>query len=127
MNKTHYRKVFKSDHLSTYDLEDYLENGVVLEFTIKEVKQFEKTKVAGKQIAANIAYFKETVKPMVLNATNSSVLAKMTGSSFVEDWKDLHVELYILKNIKFGRETVEGIRIKEETPKALSEHKRKTN
>ena len=120
--KTHYRKVFKSDHLSTYDLEDFLENGALLEFTITEVKQYMETKVAGKTIAANIATFREGIKPMVLNATNSAIMAKLTGSSFVEDWRNVPVELYIQRNIKFGKETVEGIRIKESPPKAITEH-----
>jgi hypothetical protein len=124
--KTHYRKVFKSDHLSSYDLEDFLEQGLVLEFTIKDVKQFTETKVAGKSIAANIAYFTENIKPMVLNATNSKILSNLTGSSFVEDWKNFKVELYILKNIKFGNDKVEGIRIKETPPKALNEQDIKT-
>ena len=126
-NKTHYRKVFKSDHLSSYDLEDFLENGIPLEFTIKSVTQFEKTndknsgtKVAGKMIGANIAYFVENIKPMVLNAANSAIIAKLTGSSFVDDWKNVQIELYILKNIKFGKETVQGIRVKEEPPKAIT-------
>ena len=35
--KTHYRKVFKSDHLSSADLEDLQEQGVKLIFTIREV------------------------------------------------------------------------------------------
>jgi len=119
-NKTHYRKVFKSDHLSSFDLEDFIENGVNLEFTIKHVKQFESTKVAGKSIAANIAYFVEPVKPMVLNATNSKIVAKLADSSFLEDWNNIPVELYILKNIQFGKERVTGIRIKEEPPKAIT-------
>lgn len=121
MNKTHYRKAFKSDHLSTYDLEDFLENGVVLEFTIKKVEQFQEAKVAGKKIKANIAYFLEDIKPMVLNATNSAIIARRTGTPFVEDWVNVPVELYILKNITFGSEKVEGIRIKEEPPKAITE------
>lgn len=125
--RNHYRKPFKSDHLSSSDLEDFLENDVVLEFTIKNVKQYiidEKgkggVKVAGKTISANIANFVEPIKPMVLNATNSAILAKLTGSSFVEDWNNVKVELYILKNIRFGKETVEGIRIKETPPKAIT-------
>jgi hypothetical protein len=120
-NKTHYRKVFKSDHLSSFDLEDFIENGVNLEFTIKNVKQFDETQVAGKKIAANIAYFVDPIKPMVLNATNSKIVAKLAGSSFVEDWNGITVELYILKNIKFGKETVTGIRIKEEAPKSITD------
>ncbi len=38
-DKTHYRKVFKSDHLGVADLEEYIEEGKSLNFTIKEVKQ----------------------------------------------------------------------------------------
>ena len=38
-NKTHYRKVFKSDHLGVADLEEFLEEKRPLTFTIKEVKQ----------------------------------------------------------------------------------------
>jgi|SRR5690606_22883454 len=125
-NKTHYRKVFKSDHLSTYDLEDFIENGVNLQFTIKNVKSYDLTegkgvKVAGKMISANIAFFKEPIKPMVLNAGNSDIMAKLTGSSFVDDWNNIPVELYIQKGIKFGKETVQGIRIKESKPQGLNE------
>ena len=37
-NKHHYRNVFKSDHLGSADLEDLIEKGHNLCFTIKEVK-----------------------------------------------------------------------------------------
>lgn len=59
MSKTHYRKVFKSDHLGSADLEEFLEDGKKLVFTIKEVKQEIGATVAGKKINANIAYFVE--------------------------------------------------------------------
>ena len=72
--KTHYRKVFKSDHLGVADLEDFIEEKKPLIFTIKEVKQEFDTIVAGKKINANIAYFVEKIKPMVLNSTNTKIL-----------------------------------------------------
>ena len=37
--KHHYRNVFKSDHLGSADLEDLIENGVPLIFTITHVKK----------------------------------------------------------------------------------------
>ena len=37
--KTHYRSVFKSDHLGVYDLEDLEEKGISLIFKVKEVKK----------------------------------------------------------------------------------------
>lgn len=112
-NKTHYRKVFKSDHLGAADLEEFLEAKKPLIFTIKEVKQEYGTKVAGKSIDANIAYFKEDIKPLVLNATNSKMVSKIAGSKFVEDWTGITIELYIDHNVKMRGEIVGGVRVKE--------------
>ena len=73
-DKTHYRKVFKSDHLGQADIEDYQENGSNLIFTIKHVKQEIGVAVAGRKGNHNIAYCNEPIKPIVLNATNSVVV-----------------------------------------------------
>jgi hypothetical protein len=111
--KTHFRKVFKSDHLGAADLEDLIESGSNLRFTIKEVKQEIGVKVAGKRGNHNIAFFVENIKPLVLNATNSKTVKSFNNQSpFVEDWSNTYVELYILNNIKFGNDIVDGVRIK---------------
>jgi len=111
-NKTHYRKVFKSDHLGSADLEEMIEEKKSLIFTIKEVKQEYDTQVAGRKINANIAYFKESIKPLVLNSTNSKQVAEFADSKFVEDWAEITIELYIDKNVRMKGETVSGVRIK---------------
>jgi hypothetical protein len=111
VSKTHYRKVFKSDHLGVADLEDLAEAGSNLVFTISHVRQEFGAKVAGKKGDFNIAYFKEKIKPLVLNATNSKVLKERTGSAFVEDWGGIIIQLYIDPSAKFGTETVGGVRI----------------
>lgn len=117
--KTHYRKVFKSDHLGVADLEEFLEEGRSLIFTIKEVKQEYNVSVAGRKGNHNIAYFYEGIKPLVLNATNSKIVKGFNkNSSFVEDWKDTKVELYIqggVKSVSGG--TTDGVRIKGTQPK----------
>ncbi len=110
--KTHYRKVFKSDHLGVADLEDFIEEKKSLIQTIIKVKQEINVSVAGKKGSFNIAYFKSNIKPLVLNATNSAVMKQLTGSVFVEDWNNVDVELYVEKNIRFGRDVVDGVRIK---------------
>ena len=114
--KHHFRKVYKSDHLGIADLEDYIEEGKKLIFTIKEVKQQLGVSVAGKKIDANIAYFVESIKPMVLNATNAKQIKAFTGSSFVEDWKNVLIELYCDESVKMKGEVVGGIRIKPVQP-----------
>jgi hypothetical protein len=132
-SKTHFRKVFKSDHLGSADLEEFIEEGKPLMFTIKEVIQHQidpKTKgsgivVAGRRISANIAYFTDAkIKPLVLNATNSRIVKNKTNSPFVEDWKGLVIELYIDRDVKMKGETVGGVRIKTDpitpiTPKEI--------
>jgi hypothetical protein len=110
--KTHYRKVFKSDHLGVADLEDYIEAGSDLVFTISHVNQEYGAKVAGKKIDANIAYFQESIKPLVVNAGNSKILKGMASNSpFVEDWKNMTIQLYIEPNAKLKGEIVGGVRI----------------
>lgn len=117
MSKTHYRKVFKSDHLGVADLEDLIEANRPLVFTIAQVKQEYGVKVAGRKGDHNIAYFKESIKPLVVNATNSKVLKKLTGSAFVEDWENVCVQLYIDPTAKLAGETVGGVRINPEPPR----------
>ena len=56
-NKTHYRKVYKSDHLGVADLEEMMEEGSDLILTIREVKQEIGARVAGRKGDHNIAYF----------------------------------------------------------------------
>jgi hypothetical protein len=80
-------------------------------FTIHHVTQEMGAKVAGKKINANIAYFSESIKPLVLNATNSKVMKQLSGSSFVEDWVNMPVQLYIDPNVKMKGDTVGGVRI----------------
>lgn len=115
--KTHYRKVYKSDHLGIADLEDFIEDKKSLIFTIKEVKQELGVSVAGKKGDFNIAYFVEPIKPLVLNATNASVIKSFANnSSFIEDWKNIPVELYIDPNVKMKGAIVGGVRIKLQKP-----------
>jgi hypothetical protein len=110
--KDHYRNVFKSDHLGSADLEDLIEQGKSLVFTIKNVIQEKQAKVAGKKIDSNIAYFVEPIKPMVLNATNSKQIKLFTGSPFVQDWVNVVVELYVDENVQMKGVTTQGVRIR---------------
>lgn len=117
--KHHYRLVAKSDHLGAADLEDFIEQGKSLIFTIKEVKQELNVSVAGKKGNFNIAYFKEQIKPLVLNQTNAKIIRNFAPdrSPFVEDWNNIVIELYIDTDVKMKGETVAGVRIKPIQPK----------
>jgi hypothetical protein len=58
----------------------------------------------------------EKLKPMILNATNSKTMKGLTGSAFIEDWNDVRVTVYVDPNVRFGKESVEGLRISPKGP-----------
>lgn len=116
-NKTHYRKVFDSPYLSAADIV------APTVLTVARVSQ-EKDKTKKTGDVFNTAYFTqreirpgEELKPMILNATNSRTMKALTGSPFIEDWRDIHVTVYVDNNIKFGRDVVDGLRISTERPR----------
>jgi len=109
--KTHYRKAFDSPYLSSADIVE------ATPLTIKNVVlETDKTKKTKDQF--NTAYFVEKeiragepLKPMILNASNSKTMKSLSGSAFIDDWINIRVTVYVDHNVRFGRETVEGLRI----------------
>lgn len=109
--KTHYRKAFDSPYLSSADIVE----PTVLTIA-RAVLEKDKTKKTGDVF--NTAYFEERelrpgekLKPMILNATNSKTMKGITGSPFLEDWVGVKVTVFVDKNVRFGKESVEGLRI----------------
>jgi len=108
---THYRKVFDSPYLSSMDVVE------PITLTIARVTQ-ESDKTKKSKDTFNTAYFKEQfirpgekLKPMILNATNSKMMAKLAESPFIEHWGNTRITVYVEKGIKFGRDTVDGLRV----------------
>lgn len=120
-----YRKVYKSDHLGVVDLEEMLEQGKQLIFTIKEVKQELGVVVAGNRGDFNIAYFVEPIKPMVLNAGNAGIIRGFSEgkSTDTDKWKNIPVELYVDANVKMKGQIVGGMKIKPIQPKIQPKEK----
>ena len=114
--KTHYRKAFDSPYLSSADIVD------ATQLTISSVK-LESDQTKKTKDLFNTAHFVEKeirpgekLKPMILNASNSKTLKNLTGSPFIEDWKNVPVMIYVDHNVRFGKETVEGLRISPNKP-----------
>lgn len=121
MEKTHYRKAFNSPYLSSADI---VEPTVL---TIKFVK-LEPDKTKKTKDHFNTAYFVETeirpsekLKPMILNAGNSRTLKDLTGSAFIDDWQDVSVSIYVDHNVRFGNQTMDGLRINPKQPQRKPE------
>uniref|UniRef100_A0A3B0MEX5 Uncharacterized protein n=1 Tax=Arsenophonus endosymbiont of Trialeurodes vaporariorum TaxID=235567 RepID=A0A3B0MEX5_9GAMM len=106
--KTHYKKAFDSPYLSSADI---VEPTVL---TISHVL-FEADKTRRTKDVFNTAYFKEkeirpgeTVKPMILNATNSKMVRQITRSPFLEDWQNVKVTICV-ERVKNRQEYVDGL------------------
>jgi len=111
-NKTHWKKAFKSDYLSSVDLDDK-----EIQLTIEKVVLKECITASGKKLC-NVAYFKEpNIKPMILNVTNSKIVKRFSGGkTHLEEWLNIPIRVYVDSKVKFGSDTVEGLRIRETQP-----------
>lgn len=115
-DKTHYRKAFDSPYLSSADLVEpttLTVTRVTLEIdrTKKTKELFNTAHFAQKELRPG-----EKLKPMILNATNSKTMKALTGSAYIEDWRDVQITVYVEHGIKFGRENVDGLRISPKAP-----------
>lgn len=119
-DKTHYRKAFDSPYLSSAD---------IVEPTVLTVKYvaLESDKTKKTKDMFNTAHFVEReirqgepLKPMILNATNSKTMKGLTNTPFIEDWRDVRITVYVDHNVKFGKESVEGLRISPHAPEQRS-------
>lgn len=110
-DKTHYRKAFDSPYLSSADITE--PTGLTVRRVTLEIDRTKKTKDL-----FNTAWFAqaelrpgEKLKPMILNATNSKTMRQLTGSAYIEDWTDVRVTVYVDPAVRFGKESVEGLRL----------------
>lgn len=109
--KTHYRKAFDSPYLSSADIVE--PTVLTVQRVVLEADKTKKTKDL-----FNTAYFVEKeiragekLKPMILNATNSKTMKALTGTPFIDDWRNVAITVYVDGAVRFGKETVEGLRI----------------
>lgn len=114
--KTHYRKAFDSPYLSSADIVE------PTMLTVSHVS-LEKDRTKKTQDMFNTAHFAEKelrpgekLKPMILNASNSKTMKALANSPFIDDWKGIKITVYVDHNVRFGRETVEGLRISPHAP-----------
>jgi hypothetical protein len=115
-DKTHYRKAFDSPYLSSADIVE--PTVLTVAYVALESDHTKKTKDK-----FNTAHFVEKelrpgekLKPMILNATNSKTMKMLTGTPFIEDWQNVPITVYVDSNVKFGKESVEGLRISPRAP-----------
>lgn len=106
-DKTHFRKLFNPLYLGSHDLEPDKEYKVTIE---KIERDIEVIGDGGKKQKKAIIHFKGASKPMILNSTNSKMIAKVTGSKYIEEWIGKSVIIKVLQEKSFG-EMMDVIRV----------------
>lgn len=106
--KTHFKKLQNPDYLGAYDFAE----GEQRIATIKDVKQGIIKSERGDE-AEIVVSFVEPFKPMIMNATNAKMIAKISGSNFIEDWKGIQFYIVVKKVKAFG-DVVDALRISSE-------------
>ena len=105
---THWKKLQNPLYLGSYDFQPNEERTV----TVKDVKR-EMVKGPDGSEEETILYFVENYKPMIMNATNSKMLTKLSESPYVEKWIGISFKLVVVKIKAFG-EFMDALRIKSE-------------
>lgn len=115
MSKTHWKKLTNPNYLGSYSLED----GKDIVLTIKAVRYETVTGADGKQEDCAVCYWVENQKPMILNTTNMKMIAKITGTPYIEDWAGQPIQIGVERVRAFG-ETVDALRVRKNKPRPVN-------
>lgn len=109
---THWKKLTNPDYLGAYALEP----GHDLIVTIASVANETVTGTDGKKETCMVMRFRENVKPMVLNATNSKTITKLLKTPYIEYWAGRKIQIFVQEGVKAFGETVDALRIRPYLP-----------
>ena len=105
--KTHWKKLDNPNYFGAYSILD----GVTKEITATiEKVVIESVKSDRGNEDCKIAYLKGQ-KPLILNATNCKIIAKLLGTPFIEEWSGQDITLHV-ESIKAFGETMDAVRVK---------------
>ena len=88
--------------------------------TIDYVQKEKVTGVGGKTEEEVVAHFSDGNKPLILNKTNMKTIQKIYKTPYIEDWAGRAIQIYYDPTVKFGRDTVGGLRIRPFIPQQQS-------
>lgn len=109
---THWKAMTDAQYLGAYSLED----GADIVLTIKEVRKEPVVGSDGKKEDCAVCHWQENQKPMILNVTNLKMIAKVSGSDYIENWPGTKVRIGTEKVRAFGTVT-DALRIRDEKVK----------
>lgn len=110
--KTHWKKLTNPNYMGDYSIPQKGDLVAVIKYISKE----KVTGVGGKTEEEMVAHFSDGNKPLILNKTNMKTIQKIYKTPYIEDWAGRAIQIYYDVTIKFGRETVGGLRIRSFIP-----------
>ena len=111
-SKTPWKKLQNKEFLGECDFLP----GQEITVTIASITTSEVIGDGGKKSTKPIIRFAEPVKPLIANTVNFKRITKLFGSKYIEDWIGKQIILYGDPSVKFGSETVGGVRVKDKLP-----------
>ena len=111
-SKTPWKKLQNKDYLGECDFLP----GQEITVTIASITTSDVIGDGGKKSTKPIMKFVEPVKPLIANTVNFKRITKLLGSKYIEDWIGKQIILYGDPSVKFGSETVGGVRVKDQLP-----------
>lgn len=113
MSETHWKKLYNPNYFGCY----CFESGKDIVLTIEKMVQENVVGEGGRSELCTVMYFKEDVKPLICNKTNCKTIAKLFKTPIIEKWCGRKIQLYADNNVKFGKEIVQGVRVRSFLPK----------
>ena len=112
-NKTPWKKIVSDpDYLGEADFNEGEEKVVTIDRVVSNVQ----VKTAEGTSEKAVVYFREKIKPMILNVARSKAITKVAGSKFIEDWVGVPIQLYIEDNVKAFGDVVSAVRVRPRKP-----------
>lgn len=106
MSLTHWKRLENPDYIGAYAFQPNEEKIV----TIKMVRREMITGADGKKEECTVVHFVENEKPLILNATNAKMIAKMADTPYIEQWVGVRIAL-VVRDVKAFGETVPAVRV----------------
>ncbi|HZK41422.1 MAG TPA: hypothetical protein VFD14_00480 [Clostridia bacterium] len=116
MTKTHWREIKQTEYLGGHDLSDGKGGFKEIAVTIKRAMKKKVQDIQGDSTDELVLEFADGTKPMIMNVTNSRVLAKLLKTAYIEDWAGKEIVIGTEKVKAFG-EVFDALRIRPYLPK----------
>ncbi|NLT48394.1 MAG: hypothetical protein GXX92_08265 [Clostridiales bacterium] len=105
----HWKSVVKPD-CKYFGEQDFRSPSDTITVTIARHSEEEVQNEKGKSLKG-VLYFRENIKPLILNVTNGKTIAKIYGKD-ADGWVGKRISLYYDPTVKVGKEVVGGTRVK---------------